>query len=164
MTTRPRRAVLLVLALLIALPALARAQAAKPAPADPETAAVTKLLDSFMDALCGADIDRLQVLFAPDATVFFPLPALPLRLENKEQAVQAFGAFFAAVRREGTGPRYMNLVPEDVRIQRFGTTAVVTFQIKGAAMISRRSLVVHKQGAGWMIVHLHGSNQPVAGK
>ena len=163
MIARSHRRALSVPALLLVLPALAGAQAPAPAapPVDPETVAIARLLDSFMDALCTADIDRFQALFAPDATVFFPLPALPLRLENKEQVVKAFGAFFEAVRRGGSGPRYMNLVAQDVRIQHYGTLAVVTFHLKGPEMISRRTVVVHKQNASWLIVHVHASNQPV---
>jgi hypothetical protein len=163
MIARLQRGVLLAVVLFLVLPTLAGAPAPAPAaaPVDPETVAIAKLLESFMDALCTADIERFQALFAPDATVFFPLPALPLRLENKEQVVKAFGAFFEAVRRGGSGPRYMNLVAQDVRIQRYGPLAVVTFHLKGPEMISRRSIVVHKQGGSWLIVHVHASNQPV---
>jgi uncharacterized protein (TIGR02246 family) len=131
---------------------------APPGPPPADAAAVQKVLDRFIEALNTADVKALAELFPPDATVFFPLAAMPLRLENKEQITAVFAAFFDGVRTRETGPRYMKLAPEDTRVQFLGDVAVVSFHLKGEQMISRRTLVLHKVEGTWFIVHLHASN------
>jgi ketosteroid isomerase-like protein len=116
------------------------------------------VLGGFIEALNAADVKALAGFFAPDATVFFPLASLPLRLEDRGQITAAFGAFFEAMRAREPGPRYMNLAPEDTRVQFVDDVAVVTFHLKGEQMISRRTLVLRKLSGTWVIVHLHASN------
>ncbi len=131
-------------------------------PPSPEPAAIGALLDEFIDALNTADLPRYVALFAPDATAFFPLAEVPLRLESKEQIAAVFGRFFEGVRRSGPGPRYLNLAPADVRLQLYGGAAVVSFHFKGGEMTSRRTLVLAKRDGKWSIVHLHASNLGLA--
>jgi hypothetical protein len=144
--------------LLSTLASVATGQTEPVAPVTPEEKAVRGVLDGFIESLCTADLERFTALLADDATVFFPLPVLPLRLEDKGQIAKAFGAFFESMRAQGNGPRYMNLVPEDVKIQHAGDAAVVTFHLKGGTMISRRTLVLRRNAERWLILHLHASN------
>ncbi len=123
-----------------------------------DTAAVQNVLGGFIEALNTADVKALAGFFAPDATVFFPLASLPLRPEDRGQITAAFGVFFEAMRAREPGPRYMNLAPEDTRVQFVDDVAVVTFHLKGEQMISRRTLVLRKLSGTWVIVHLHASN------
>jgi uncharacterized protein (TIGR02246 family) len=148
----------LFLAVLIAI---APAAAAAPEAASTEEDSVAKVVDSLILALNDADVNGFTSLFAPDATLFFPLPSLPLRLEDRQQITTAFGAFFEAVRRERPAPPYMNLVPLGTRIQMLGTVAVATFHFKGEELVSRRTVVLQKRSGKWLIVHLHASNLPV---
>jgi uncharacterized protein (TIGR02246 family) len=134
------------------------AAGAPPGPPPADAAAVQRVLDRFIEALNTADVKALAELFPPEATVFFPLAAMPLRLENKEQITAVFTAFFDGVRARETGPRYMKLAPEDTRVQLLGDVAVVSFHLKGEQMISRRTLVLHKVAGTWWILHLHASN------
>ena len=141
----------------------ARAQAAAPvASPQPEVAEVQKVIEGFMDALDAADIGKFSAFFAPGATVFFPLAPVSLRLENKEQIVKVFTVFFESVRKRNTGPQYMNLIPQDLRIQVWGHTAVATFHFRGPDLISRRTLVLDREGGKWLIVHMHASNIAVS--
>jgi len=153
-------------AAVVAMAAAATAANGQTAPAAspprlPEVAAIESTADAFMEALNTADVGKLAPLFAPDATAFFPIGPFAERLENKDQIVKVFGAFFESVRRGGAGPRYMNLVPEDVRLQTFGSTALLTFQFKGPEMLSRRTLLLRNDNGTWRIVHLHASNMAV---
>src|SRR4051794_35512785 len=86
-----------------------------------------------------------------DATVFFPIDATPLRAEGKT----AIGEVFARLLKPGSGAPPP---PEDLRVQRSGDTAVVTFQTRNPHVTSRRTVVLERRGGRWVIVHLHGSN------
>ncbi len=148
----------------------ARAQTppvASPAPAaaeklSPKEQAVLNVIEGFMAALNAADIDKLSPYFAPDATMFFPLAPLSHRLENKDQIVKVFTVFFQSIRKGKSGPDYMSLVPEDLRIQVYGDAALATFHFKGPDLISRRTLVLARQGGKWLVVHMHASGIVVA--
>lgn len=146
--------------LLAALIAIAPAAAA-PHAATADEGSVAKVVDSLIRALNDADVNSFTSLFAPDATLFFPLPSLPLRLEDRQQINTAFGAFFEAVRRGRPAPPYMDLVPLDTRVQMLGTVAVATFHFRGEELVSRRTVVLEKHSGKWLIVHLHASNLPV---
>jgi uncharacterized protein (TIGR02246 family) len=157
---RRRNVTVAVLAVLcVAVSAAARAQTASgagPTP-PPDAVAVAKTVDGFIEALDAADIEKFAELFAPDATAFFPLAPFTDRLENRAQITKVFAAFFESIRKGKSGPQYMNLVPQDARIQLYGDTAIVTFHFKGAELVSRRTLVLRRDGARWLIVHLHAS-------
>lgn len=127
----------------------------------PEVVAIGKVVDGFIEALNAADIGKFAPFFAPDATAFFPLAPFAERLENKDQITKVFAAFFESVRRGKTGPPFMSLVPQDVRLQLYGSTAVVTFHFKGPELVSRRTLVLKNDKGTWLIVHLHASNVAV---
>ncbi len=132
-----------------------------PAPGEPPRtrhARVAALVETFLDSLNTLDLERLLRLFAPGCTAFLPLPEEPLRLEGAEAVRHAFAEFFNQVRSAGAGPRYMNLKAEEVRIQEAGRTVVVTFQLKGPHVISRRTLVLTEVRGELRILHLHGSN------
>jgi ketosteroid isomerase-like protein len=143
----------LAFVIVTALPATAPGQAKATPAAGPE-----KVVGCFVEALNTADLDRLLACFEEDATVFFPLSELPLRLEDKGQIAKAFGAFFQTLRRQSPGPRFMNLVPSEVKVQPLGDAALVTFHFLGGPMVSRRTVVLRRHGEEWRIVHLHASN------
>jgi len=155
-----RGGLLAVLAVaLISASATAGAQtapAADPTP-PPDVAAISRVVDGFIEALNAADIEKLAGFFAPDATAFFPLAPFVERLENKDQINKVFAAFFETVRRGKTGPPYLSLLPQDARIQLYGSAAVVTFHFRGTELFSRRTLVLKKERGTWLIVHLHAS-------
>jgi uncharacterized protein (TIGR02246 family) len=141
----------------------ARAQTAEPVGSpQSEVAAVQTVIEGLMEALNAADVERFSRFFAPDATMFFPLAPLFLRLENKDQITKVFTVFFESVRRGKTGPQYMNLVPQDLRIQIWGSTAVVTFHFRGPDLVSRRTLVLRRDAGKWLIVHMHASGIEVS--
>lgn len=151
---------LVALAVLVAIvPAVANAAPPQAAPAD--VAAVQKVVDGFIEALNGADVNAFIGFFAPDATLFFPLASLPLRLEDRQQIATAFAAFFEVVRKREPGPPYMNMIPVGTKVQLLGNVAVVTFHLKGEEVVSRRTLVLQKRSGKWLIVHLHASSLPL---
>jgi ketosteroid isomerase-like protein len=126
--------------------------------------AVEAVTTQYLEALNTAELDALLAAFLPGATAFVPQPTAPDRLEGLAGLRGVFEPFFARVRASGSGPRYMNLVARDVQINLLGDVAVVTFHLgelpppgSGAAMFSRRTLVVARDDDRWGILHLHAS-------
>jgi len=155
--TLPEVGTLTVLAVLLTMvPGAAVAVPPQGAPVEDE--AIQKVVEGFVASLNAADVNQFISFFAPDATLFFPLASLPLRLEDREQIATAFGAFFEAVRRRHPEPPYMNIIPVGTRVQLLGSAAVVTFHLKGEGAVSRRTLVLEKRSGRWLIVHLHASS------
>jgi hypothetical protein len=142
--------------LLTMVPGAAHAVPPQGSPA--EAVAIQKVVDGFIASLNAADVNQFIGFFAPDATLFFPLSSLPLRLEDRQQIATAFGAFFETVRRRHPEPPYMNMIPVGTRVQLLGNVAVVTFHLKGEEAVSRRTLVLEKRSGTWLIVHLHASS------
>ena len=80
--TVPDLGLLTVLAFLLTMvPGAAPAVPPQGSPADEE--AVGKVVDGFIASLNAADVNMFISFFAPDATLFFPLSSLPLRLEDR---------------------------------------------------------------------------------
>ncbi|OFV80656.1 MAG: hypothetical protein A2Y78_06415 [Acidobacteria bacterium RBG_13_68_16] len=155
--TVPDLGLLTVLAFLLTMvPGAAHAVPPQGSPADEE--AVGKVVDGFIASLNAADVNLFISFFAPDATLFFPLSSLPLRLEDRQQIATAFSAFFEAVRRRHPEPPYMTMIPVGTRVQFLGNVSVVTFHLKGEEAVSRRTLVLEKRSGTWLIVHLHASS------
>ena len=114
----------------------------------------TQTIDAFLAALDHGDA-KIAELFTDDATVFFPMNDRPLRANGREEIVSAFTALFAMPGyQKGRGmPK-----PEELRVQRIGEAALVTFQTTNPNVTSRRTFVLRRDGGRWRIVHLHGSN------
>ena len=137
-----------------ALPAASPSGMSGPGAGTPAAAAA-----EFIDAFNALDRSRFDPLFADDVTLFFPsAPFEVRRVDGKQAVLKWFGKFFDAVRARGGK---LNIQPADLRVQDYGTTAVVTFHLNGGDDVGRRTLVLHKEGRSWQIVHLHASAQPL---
>jgi uncharacterized protein (TIGR02246 family) len=115
------------------------------------TSAPETTVQEFLAALDKGD-PRIADLFTEDATMFFPMATQPLRLNGRAEIAAAFASLFGRNYRGGMPP------PQDLRVQRSGDTAVVTFQTTNPNVTSRRTLVLRREGGRWRIAHLHGSN------
>jgi ketosteroid isomerase-like protein len=133
----------LLLVLILALNACASVQSPVQSP--------RQAVDAFSAALDRGDANIAE-LFAEEATVFFPINNQPLRANGRAEIATAFAALF--------GPNYRGGLPkpENLRVQEFGETAVVTFQFINPNVTSRRTIVLRREAGRWLIVHLHGSN------
>ena len=145
--------------------ALACAPAGKPIPLELEGTGQGmpgdtpgKALNEFIEALNTCDLERTMDLFYKNASAFFPFEEHPRRGEGKEEIRKAFDEFYDAVKKEKRGPRYMNIVPGDIRVEGNDQTAVVSFHVVSGPVTSRRTLVMSMIGGKWRIIHLHASN------
>ena len=120
----------LVVAMLAAVafvPVILAAQTAKPEDA------VLATVQTFVQAIETADLQLISSTFDQDATAFMPgggLNAQPERRTGKTQIAESFGALFARVRAQGTGPRYSTITPRDVMTQIYGDIAIVTLHLR----------------------------------
>jgi hypothetical protein len=70
-----------------------------------------------------------------------------------------FRAVFDAADADTNHKRSPNIHPENVRLQQFGDTIVITFEFKRSEhSTGRRTIVFNKLKGSWLIVHLHASN------
>jgi ketosteroid isomerase-like protein len=154
---RKAAALLTLIATLVAPAAL---PAEKPESTQPPAAA-RQLVSRFIAAFGNLDMPAFIACFADDATVFFPTPEPPQRFDGKAAIREHFEQVFAAIRRSSHSPAppYHELEPEDLEFQLVNAdTVVVTFHLRNAERLGRRTLVIANIDGQWLIVHLHASN------
>lgn len=143
-------AFLLPLMLTVCLPALTQ-------PASPQQDDLQAALTNFVQAFDNLDWERFRSAFDDDATVFFPR-AFPARASGRTEIEKNFKVVFEQIRDGKTTPRFMDIQPKDMEVQRLGDVAVVTFHLDDRpGILNRRTLVLRKCSNGWKIVHLHAS-------
>lgn len=119
-----------------------------------DEAPVRAAMSGFMEALNSLDADRMATYFADDITAFVPL-AQGERADGKAPVVEIFRRYCETTKK--TTAR-TNIVPEDLRVEREGDVAVVTFNVRSPDSILRRTFVFRHYPRGWLITHFHASN------
>src|SRR5262249_59130204 len=128
--------IVLVIAILTAVSPVAR-------PLEPDQsvdrAAIEAFTRKFLRAFEDLDIQQFIACFADNATVFFPMPEPPERVEGKQAIQERFEHVFASIRSTAkSGPPFHHLAPENLKIQMVsGQTAVVSFQLRNSERIGR---------------------------
>jgi ketosteroid isomerase-like protein len=147
-----------VLATLLALPAGLAGQAS-----GGDTAAVHAAVTGFLQAFEDLDWPRFRAAFSDDVTAFFPIPEPPQRFVGRAAVEAQFQRVFAAIRAAApSGPPYQHLQPVGLRIEMVDdAVALVSFELRNARRIGRRTLVMRREAGNWRIVHLHASNVPL---
>ena len=155
---RAWRTMPLAVAVTFALPAGLAGQAAAS-----DSAAVHAAVTGFLRAFEDLDWPRFHAAFSDDVTAFFPMPEPPRRFVGRAAVEAQFQRVFAAIRAAApAGPPYQRLPPVDLVIEMLGDgTALVSFELRNAERIGRRTLVMRREAGAWRIVHLHASNVPV---
>ena len=155
----------IVIAISLLMPVCQFAYAAKPNESD-DRATIEAFTRMFLRAFEDLDMQQFISCFADSATVFFPIPEPPERVDGKQAIRQRFESVFASIRSTAkSGPPFHHLVPEDLSIQLMpGSTAVVSFHLRNEERVARRTLVLTKMNGQWFINHLHASNAAVAVK
>jgi len=138
--------------MMASLVALALVAAPLPGQAStPEAAAA-----SFLDAFKSMDEERFDTFFAPEVTMFFPDGPFPKgRVEGRDAVLSAFHSFFELAKERGRVT--LNIEPLELRVQRYGNLAIVTFRLDGDDSVGRRSIVLRKLDDEWRIAHFHAS-------
>lgn len=130
------------------------------AAAGPERGAEATAAD-FIAAFNALDEARFDRFWSERATAFLPSDrgsGTVRRLDGRAEVLCAFHTLFAEIRHSRPGPPYLQIDPKDLRADRYGDTAVITFHLDNGGSLSRRTLVMRRDGSEWRIVHLHASN------
>lgn len=135
------------------------AHARQPA-ASGDSAAVADALRRFLTAFENLEWAPFRAAFSDEATVFQPAPEMAEQVVGPRGIDSTFRAVFADIRAHAAGgPPFHQLVPLNLRIQPLSPGVVlVTFQLRNAARLARRTIVFREEAAGWRILHLHASN------
>ena len=135
------------------------ASACEPTPharTDPRVA-----FDSFITAFNTLDWESFRAFFADDASLFNPdIPgAISLhRLDGRSEIERSFRVVFGSPP-DGSGKSGPDIVPENIRIQRFGEAAILTFEFERPNhSFGRRTIIMNRSSGNWRIVHIHASN------
>lgn len=126
-----------------------------------EGVGLERAADDFVQAFTTLDQVRFDKAWTADATLFFPMPVPGsggVRFTGKDNVLSVFHRFFASVRKGRSGPDYLNIKPEDVHVQDYGDTAIVTFHLTGDQGVARRTLVMRREVGAWRVAHMHASN------
>jgi ketosteroid isomerase-like protein len=127
-----------------------------------DSTAVRATLGRFLTAFENLDWEPFRSAFSDSATVFHPAPDMPERVAGRRAIEESFAKVFAGIKAAGPDtPPYHHLHAEDVETRRLGPNAVlVSFQLRNAERLGRRTVIFQREAGGWRIVHLHASNIP----
>ena len=146
-------------AMLLLCSGCATLESPSPAPVPSQsTIEVRAAADRFLVAFDNLDWDAFKSSWSTSPSVFFPFSDTPKRITGKAEVERVFLAFFDQVRANTPGPPYLNLRPQELQVQTFGDSALVTFMLIKDHRISRRSLLFVREATEWKLVHLHASN------
>ena len=130
----------------------------KPTSAESE---VRDALARFIYAFDNLDWESFRFAFDDNATVFYPR-TIPERANGRAEFEKFFKVVFEQIRNGRTAGPYMDIKPQDMKIQLFDDVAIATFHLDDrAGFLNRRTIVMNKTKTGWKIVHLHASEVSV---
>ena len=130
---------------------------APPVFAQSNTDEVEQVIKAFLVPFSNQNVAEFTEYFADDAVVFFPAARFaPMRVEGKADIRRTFETVFKAGQPAPATVRGL-IRPQDLKVQRFGDSAVVTFHLGSDSSRGRRTFVLRRVDSKWRIVHLHAS-------
>ncbi len=123
----------------------------------PAEASVRQTLAHFIAAFNNLDWEGFRSAFDDDATVFYPR-GFPARANGRDEFEKNFKVVFEQIRRGKSAAPFMDIQPRNLSLQIFSDIAIATFHLDDRpGFLNRRTIVLHRTGHGWKIVHLHAS-------
>lgn len=112
----------------------------------------------FVKAFVAFDWDTFRNCFTDDATIFYPTWEEGSRRMGRKEFEKAWTEIFPEFI-DTTQKFDLKIEPQNIHIQLYDQTAIVTFHLgEQTKILSRRTLVFIKQKNTWKIAHLHASN------
>lgn len=120
---------------------------------------VRRATEHFLTVFQNLDWEEFRAIWSKDPTVFFPFDDTPERVTGRTEVEARWRRFFDDGRRQGGVPPYFQVTPRHLLVQRYGDTAVVTFDLGESPnpRRGRRTLIFVKEGDAWKLAHLHAS-------
>jgi ketosteroid isomerase-like protein len=141
---------LALLLCLLAAPVASQSQSSK-------EAEVRSTVAGFLRAFDNLDWETFRKAFEDDSTVFYPR-AIARRADGRSEIERNFRQVFDQIRDGKSKAPYMDLQPIGMKIQMLDDVAIATFQLEDRpGFVNRRTIVLHKSGSEWKIIHLHAS-------
>jgi len=116
---------------------------------------------AFLRAFENCDLARMEHAFAADATYFDRAPLVPgdpAQYRRGQGMPPGMRLLASTLPHKVTGPPYQQVKPENLSCDRYGETALCTFELDSADALGRRTILLRKEGDGWKIAHIHASN------
>ncbi len=126
-----------------------------------DTTDVARAARSFLGAFDSLNWPAFTSHLSDSVDAYWPRPDSAERLRNRAAVEAQYQAFFDRIRTTRPGPPYLHLKVTHFEVRVFDDVGLVTFELADVPdTIGRRTLVFHRDPAGWRIVHLHASNLP----
>lgn len=128
-------------------------------PSAEDTAAVRATLDRFIADFNNLDSARFSAHWRDDASAILPFADTPHRLDGRTAILERFMRYFAEMRAQRSGPPFLHMVLQHVRIDLPAAgVAVATYEFEAAGSVRNRALVFTRDDGGrWRILLMHGS-------
>ncbi len=130
-----------------------------------DTEAIRKAIHHFIHSIDQLSEQGVAASYAPEANAFYPHRFAPKRLDGIAQINEVQASGFKQIRKNLPPDTDYNsfsigLKAEDMAIKMLGTEhALVTWHSpRPNKVVGRRTAVLQKIDAKWLIVHMHGSN------
>ena len=114
-------------------------------------------VEKFLIAFNALQWEPFRKSFADDATIFFPDWEQASRVSGRKEIEKMWLKIFPEFK-DSTNTETLGITPRNIKIQQYGQTAIVTFQLgTGEKYLSRRTVVMVQLKEEWKIAHLHAS-------
>ena len=119
----------------------------------------------FLKALDNLDWEVFQDGWSAEPSVFFPFNDTPERVDGRSGVDERFREFFKQVRQKASGPPYLKLEPQNLKVTRYGDAGLISFTLGGlksvgglSGSIGRRTILFVLEDGKWKVAHLHASS------
>lgn len=129
------------------------------------TADLQSTANEFLQALDNLDWDLFEKGWSAEPSVFFPFNDTPERVDGKSAVNERFKVFFEQVKQKASGPPYLKLEPQELKVTRYGDVGLISFTLGGlksvgglSGSIGRRTILFVLEDGKWKVAHLHASS------
>src|SRR5688572_24182952 len=113
--------------------------------------------NAYIDAFNRRDWEAFRATFSDDITVMFDSPVVSERRDGRAAVEEAFARVFPPPGTQPTQPP-SQMKPENLRVQDLGDVVIISFHLRAAGVVSRRTVVLQRRTGGWGVAHIHASS------
>ena len=115
--------------------------------------------EHFLRVFDHLEWERFVACWSSNPTAFFP--GDDIRIDGREAVLARFRMIFDRASLHSSGPRYLQLEPRNLRVDRYGDAGLVTFTLGDTpGSVALRSLLFVRETGAWKLAHVHGTKLP----